>query len=133
LDLGGLDWPEPASAERLCGAAPRSLGLSLVPASRYNGSMKLRHALTLIGLGWYLMAPPVKLGTVAADSPLSGWTVLKDYDDFMACTFGQATLAAQTHGVAAPNTAAILLIPSQAQQFLAAQCVATDDPRLKEN
>ena len=94
--------------------------------------MKLRHAAAIVLTGWYLIVPPVKMGTVEMDSPLSRWIIIEEYSDrdLLSCTTAQADLVARAEGLTAHPP--VSLIPSQAQQYRASQCIATDDPRLKE-
>ena len=92
--------------------------------------MKLRHTAALVlGLGWYLMVPPVNQnGDYYADSqaPLSQWTIRSSHDTARKCEKARAKLKAEMsepHGrIGAVGS------------FLAmATCVASDDPRLKAN
>jgi len=92
--------------------------------------MKLRHAATLaLGLGWYLMMPPVSQnGDYYADSkaPLGQWTIQSSHDTARKCEKARAKLKdemSQPHG----------RIGSVSSFLTMATCVASDDPRLKSN
>jgi len=90
--------------------------------------MKLRHAVALALVGWYLMCPPIRPGcspsemklrsllgkspcaarTPDYEAPIDQWqTVLAEFDSILKCQTGEQT--------------------SQD----GCECVATDDPRLK--
>ncbi len=89
---------------------------------RYNSGMKLCRAAALALVGWYLMIPPTsfKAGTATVDhqddkAPLSQWVMLSAYDTVAACQ--EIVVAEVTHG--------------GAPYYGRAQCIASDDPRLK--
>jgi len=86
--------------------------------------MKPRHAAALALVGWYLMIPPRSSGQKAVDSgaPLSKWTVSSAYDAAHECE-GAKFLNREGHKQDTDPLKAA---------FDAAQCIATDDPRLKE-
>jgi hypothetical protein len=96
-----------------------------------------RPAAALALVGWYLMVPPVIKTNSAEysgykadfDSPLSRWQVNSAFDSASACNSLSAALVfkgerdmKKTHG----------LDWAIAQSLTQNQCIATDDPRLKE-
>ncbi len=89
--------------------------------------MTLRHAAVLALVGWYLMLPP-KLAPfeVEADAPLSHWTLIASFDTSKEC--GNYRMA---------EVMRYRMNPENKQEawnekaYLAALCIATDDPRLK--
>jgi hypothetical protein len=87
--------------------------------------MKLLHIAALASVGWYLMIPPPTSSDrsmVDLNAPLSKWRVFSPYGNAAECAQGQVKYAALT------GKRDIL----QHRQFIAAQCIASDDPRLKE-
>jgi hypothetical protein len=88
--------------------------------------MKLRHAAALALVGWYLMVPP----STDERAPLFQWEVVASYDSASACreALHKSKDPAQVESDY-PSLARLFA----AQGFLAAQCIATDDPRLKGN
>jgi hypothetical protein len=91
-------------------------------------SMNLRHAAALALVGWYVMVPP--LGKL--HDPLSTWQIVKVFDSADECQsyrdkivifFGNKHLPMwhKTDGNGVEYFDAT-----------AAQCIASDDPRLKE-
>ena len=92
--------------------------------------MNLRHAATLALLGWYLLTPP--LASVGSkwnaatkeydpytNAPLSQWQTVLTFDTAEECRAELANQNAQIQ-MNCPTCAAL------------AECVASDDPRLKE-
>lgn len=78
--------------------------------------MTLRHAAVLALVVWYLLMPPLRHdGTVSSFAPLTNWKKLGTYETFDEC---EKALEGLRGG------------PSQKE---AATCVASDNPRLKEN
>jgi hypothetical protein len=93
--------------------------------------MKFRHTTVLVLLGWYLMLPPISPSGVDSSAPLSRWTVYKDYDSIHLCVAGETQL--RERGEREPNLTPALQFPRrQLEQFASADCIASDDPRLKE-
>ena len=87
--------------------------------------MKLHHFAVLVSIGWYLMIPPPMSSDramVDLNAPLSKWRVFSPYATARECAQGQVKYAELT------KTGDKL----QHRQFIAAQCIASDDPRLKE-
>ena len=94
--------------------------------------MTLRHAPTIALVSWYLMMPPIKLNGVDVSAPLSSWTVYQDYDSFRACFAGETELRKRAEED--PSVQPQLQFPlKQLQQFGAADCIDSDDSRLKAN
>jgi hypothetical protein len=87
--------------------------------------MNLRHATAFALVGWYLMTPPAqshplfKGDDLDTAAPLSKWTLWGSYDSAKECDAGRTEQI---------KTAA----PHLAFEILEAECIATDDPRLKE-
>ena len=101
--------------------------------------MKPRHAAALALVGWYLLGPPLKADLkIDADAPFSRWKTIRVYDTADACEVGRTktmALAEQDlrHPVERPHDP----YPQSARRLLDeeihfAQCIATDDPRLKD-
>jgi hypothetical protein len=104
--------------------------------------MRLRHAAALTLAGWYLMMPPhgsVKMITEAdrvvtwawvRPVPLAGWSIVQGFDRADECTKQKGQLLQSA--IAASNSNDKVFSKRVAEMF-AAQCIATDDPRLKGN
>jgi len=91
--------------------------------------MKPHHAAALALVGWYLMVPPRVIQSQTTEqqtfdygAPLSKWTVSSAYDAAHECE-GAKFLNREGHKQNSDPLKAA---------FDAAQCIATDDPRLKE-
>jgi hypothetical protein len=92
--------------------------------------MNLRHTAALALVGWYLMIPPIG-PSEGKSEPLSKWTIYRDYDSLWICTAGEIELHKRAGGD--PSVRPPLHFPpEQLKQFAAADCIASDDPRLKE-
>ena len=92
--------------------------------------MRPRHAAALALVGWYLMVPPINLMGVHPSEPLSKWTVYQDYDSLRTCLAAENEL--HRRGEQDSSVTPPLQFPSkELQQFAAAFCIASDDPRLK--
>jgi len=86
--------------------------------------MNTRHAAALALVGWYLMVPPLfphsKSPFARDDSlPLSRWKLINSFDTAAECKTEEHRLMDSPVKTASAIGAA-------------AQCIATDDPRLKE-
>jgi hypothetical protein len=95
--------------------------------------MKLYHTAALALVGWYLMVPPrygledlrQKVPT-HEHAPLPQWTIVRVFDSARECekalveTWNSDRAIDEHFGIPSP--------PHEEQ----AQCIATDDPRLKE-
>jgi hypothetical protein len=98
--------------------------------------MTLRHVAALAVIGWYLlMPPPYWSKTNPRNAPLSQWTVFGHYDTAQECSDertkmirvqSMALLSDLAEGVSDANR------PSLSLDFKHAQCIASDDPSLKE-
>jgi len=92
--------------------------------------MKPRHAAALALVGWYLLEPPfVRLPNGQYDAlihaPLSKWYHVASLDSARDCE-----IARQLRIRAAEDPAADQIVAAIGQYC---ECIATDDPRLKEN
>jgi hypothetical protein len=88
--------------------------------------MKTRHVLALVG--WYLMIPSSTLPTgVAYKEPLSKWQIVRGFDTADDCQDFLGTFFEESQQKRALN----LLEPAN-RDYMFAECVASDDPRLKE-
>lgn len=108
--------------------------------------MKIRHAAALALVGWYLMTPPVTDNNghymIAENAPLSDWKNIGGFDSADECTeykFWLNSGLKKRYGEDFGTRLARLLrskgtyeIASDAAT-LVAQCIASDDPRLKES
>jgi hypothetical protein len=99
------------------------------------GRMKNRHAAALALVGWYLLAPPLMDPDEAHEqtalmAPLAHWFPYDEFDSVSECHKREAYF--QT--VAARQLAKSYDEKDRAAAFRArnVQCIATDDPRLKE-
>jgi hypothetical protein len=83
-------------------------------------------AMAAILFGWYLMVPPIDVGTwrVNRDAPLSQWQRAGDYQSRAECDAVRAQILARE--IPLGQT------PQRAVRYtkLNSQCVAGDDPRL---
>jgi hypothetical protein len=87
--------------------------------------MNLRHAGALAIVGWYLMTAPVEnvgqFSSVKREVPISEWTRGEQFDSKEQCE------GARKEYLEYPP------IPlREMKDLLVAECVASDDPRLKE-
>jgi hypothetical protein len=104
--------------------------------------MKPRHAAALALVGWYLMAPPLykngKHYIVVRDAPISHWKIDESFDSAAECQQGildnvrsmrnVAIAAGECSATPGTECNSVLL-----KRSTLAECIATDDPRLKEN
>ena len=89
--------------------------------------MKLSHAAVLALVGWYLMVPIPGID----NQPISTWSHIQSYDTAKECEDGMTEWFErhQRDGFALKG-----FEPNQVKNaFLQAECIATDDPRLKGN
>jgi hypothetical protein len=87
--------------------------------------MKPRHAASLTLVGWYLLIPPhlhwnSQHVTFSSDAPLREWKVAQPFDEAWTC---DRTLM--------QNVVECGTCPLESL-WLSAQCIASDDSRLKE-
>ncbi len=99
--------------------------------------MKLAHAAALALAGWYLLMPPMgKLGgDVLLYEPLSQWAHEGAYDTAAACEAARASAITDAQKILdLPNQGPYIATVRQQQYNATAseQCIASDDPRLKE-
>jgi len=97
--------------------------------------MKLHFAAALALVGWYLIVPPVRVDSKGSpeeqsdrsgfvyetDAPLSKWFNEGNFDSAAACDQALSQFRHTPRATAADQI-----------QELAARCIASDDPRLKE-
>ena len=103
----------------------RARHLSLAPRFASSISMNPRHAAALALVGWYLMIPPRTAHdqqTFDDRAPLARWFVFSVHDAAHECE-GAKFLNREGHKQSGDPMKAALD---------SAQCIATDDPRLKE-
>ena len=87
--------------------------------------MKPRHAAALALVGWYLLAPPLYRGEVDEKAPLKEWAVLQSFGTVAECSQWLSVLLDKADLDPATRTVV-------KHRLLAASCVSTDDPRLRE-
>ena len=111
--------------------------------------MKPRHAAALALVGWYLMTPPIAPGAldnpqqaqlIRASAPLSEWGIVHSFDTADECKAAayRARMEAyrsivkefKEHKSVDRNTAERAKETVETQDT-SAQCIASDDPRLK--
>jgi hypothetical protein len=96
--------------------------------------MNFRHAAALALVGWYLMVPPPVIHSsvpVDLDAPLSKWGIFSAHDSAAECEQGLVAFykLAKTELLANPSDERDRI---RFYQLESSQCVASDDPRLKE-
>jgi hypothetical protein len=94
--------------------------------------MKLRDAATLAAIGWYLMVPPLN----APRQPLGAWHILKVYDSAKRCQDERDQFVFEAQKKKKTDYTLTYETKSGGVEYLdatAAQCIASDDPRLKSN
>ena len=91
--------------------------------------MKPRHAAALALVGWYLIIPLSTLPPgVAYKEPLTKWQIVQGFDTADDCNDFLSTFFEDSQQKRALN----LLGPAY-RDYMFAECISTDDPRLKEN
>jgi hypothetical protein len=92
--------------------------------------VKGHHAAALALVGWYLMVPPnSSIYTLDVKAPISKWKDFKVFDSARQCESALAEYRAKfdrDEGDALPAVRA-----EGIEEFRVAQCVSTEDPRLK--
>jgi hypothetical protein len=94
-------------------------------ASAKTADMKPRHVAALALVGWYLLVPPRTktwwIGEERYDdaAPLSRWTIERSFDKAEPCEAARLNTQQQAGDAATRMNHAV--------------CVASDDPRLKQN
>lgn len=102
--------------------------------------MKIRNTAAFVLIGWYLMLPPVG----NSNAPLSKWEVGQSFDTAQACEDGKSgilatyvsTLSQIKKGKSDEQYVADPMAKfwfEQMQRTQSAQCIASDDSRLKSN
>jgi hypothetical protein len=87
--------------------------------------MKPRHAAALALIGWYLMLPPVDRNNRVLDNlPIGKWDAVDSYDVASDCRDANLDFFRRVKDLPYTNW--------QRARVLSMQCIATDDPRLKE-
>jgi hypothetical protein len=90
--------------------------------------MKRRHAALLALVGWYLITPSSMLPPgVSYKAPLRKWRIVRGFDTADDCQDFLGTFSEDSQQKQALN----MLEPAY-RDYMFAECVATDDPRLKE-
>ena len=102
--------------------------------------MNVRHTAALVLVGWYLMVPPVHLGTVMGpmgfnktkgyfkgDAPLSEWWKQDTFETLLDCQEGRIVWIRNERYAEKPEPGKTILYHA----MLEAICVPSDDPRLK--
>jgi hypothetical protein len=108
---------------------PREGGRRLVALA----TAKLRHAVSLALLGWYLMAPPPSAGwKIVKEVPLSQWRVEMSFETKTGCErkLGQLQLWARPR---AHDRSLGTDEERHAREILLSACISTDNPELKGN
>ena len=99
--------------------------------------MKLRHSAALALVGWYLMLPPDQNPALPATrditAPISEWVRVGSFDSAVACEAEQQKrVQVYIHlGLTTPEAASTYR--DRTLDYENAQCIASDDPRLKGN
>ena len=106
--------------------------------------MKIAHATALALVSWYLMVPPVEscMGAFSGHScptlPLSQWQIKATRSSAEKCEQVQQTLnekgqsyLVEIGAANRPHDMRMYTDEASARSMVAAQCVASDDPRLK--
>jgi hypothetical protein len=89
--------------------------------------VKPRHAAALALVGWYLMTPPPD----NVNAPISQWDVGASYDSADQCTRDLNAILSTALARGTKRIKAGLPVLNDDPERRA-QCIATDDPRLKE-
>jgi hypothetical protein len=96
--------------------------------------MKPRHAAALALVGWYLLLPPLVNAPYKVDTeaPLASWKVYQTFDTRDECDKSRlAEQAKYKHTASAPVGTIKKGSRAFALQMTFAQCISSDDPRLK--
>jgi hypothetical protein len=96
--------------------------------------LNLRSSAALVLVGWYLMVPPWPAKT---STPLSQWIIVKSFDTAANCESGLHQQQVSARALAKHVEQGTSPLPKELPEFEAhwfwATCIATDDPRLKDN
>jgi hypothetical protein len=102
--------------------------------------VNLRHAAALASIGWYLIATPVRWGTLANQSegfkldssvPLPEWNHLASFDSAQQCKAYLSSLQDQARTKLGSGVKRDEMLTLGLFADLTAECIATDDPRLR--
>jgi len=96
--------------------------------------VKTSHAAALALVGWYLMTPPLvnAPSKIDMEAPLASWKIYQTLDTAEECD--KALLSARAkyeHTASAPLGSIKKGTRAFALQMTFAQCISSDDPRLK--
>jgi hypothetical protein len=95
--------------------------------------VNLRHAAALALVGWYLMYPPVTpAGKSLTDAPLTEWKSGASFDTAKDCETARAHMRKASKDLRNATPRGYQEGLDFAESIGDGQCVATDDPRLKE-
>jgi hypothetical protein len=83
-------------------------------------------------LGWYLMAPPIENLSANLSAPISRWDTITSYDSAYACETQRRADVDRMQKVIEGEITQGKPVAEGAREFAGEQCVATDDPRLKD-
>jgi len=97
-------------------------------SSRYNAAMKSCPSVALALAVWYLMLPPVGGGKLAERAPISQWQIAARFDSAADCAVKKAQFMSESEKLKADPGESVKLF---ARMESLAQCVDSDDPRLK--
>jgi hypothetical protein len=90
--------------------------------------MKPRHSAALALVGWALICPPFSGNSISDNAPLSAWKMTAFYPTEDVCnlqrTGAENSMTASAGGDSTLEMAAAIMHKCQ--------CIATDDPRLKD-
>lgn len=94
--------------------------------------MKPRHAAALALVGWYLMFPPDRPDThqIEDQAPISQWQSLRSFESVQECMNAKASAVQRTE-VSEEKMQTDVVRRMLHIKALEAQCIATNDPRLK--
>jgi hypothetical protein len=111
-------------------------------------AMKHRHAAAFALVGWYLIAPPIgdtNVISVNKNAPLAKWEILESYDTARECEREKIVewtnsmrvsknkrLDDVVYGRRVPQSDGERLLAETTVKEMTCECVASDDPRLKE-
>jgi hypothetical protein len=117
-----------AVVDRTIQSSAKALVFEMRP--RENQRMKLRNAAALALVGWFLMVPPMpktqedwKAHSLTA--PLRRWSILQRFESIGKCDARRIQINGQA--LRAGNPVLLRWLP-----FTMAKCLASDDPRLRE-
>jgi hypothetical protein len=96
--------------------------------------MNLRHAAALALVGWYLMYPPTTPRPDhrnLTDAPLAEWKSGKSFDTAKECEAARLRVKKSAKELE-DATVGDAVFHNLAENIASAQCIDSDDPRLKE-